>query len=530
MLRHLALCLVGLHAAAAYTRPNLIMILADDIGWSDFGYFGYDLTDATPTIDTLATEGIRLYAVYGQTACSPGRAAFLSGRYPMRFGMQKGAINTAQRKGIFINESLISDELKKAGYATAMVGKWHVGHAAWIQTPTSRGFDTYYGFMCSGDMGYLTKMNGNYIDLYHDKNPETDEYALSSDVRSSWLFEAKVEDFITTHRATYGDTTPFFLYYALQDPHTPLSSPEYFLESEPCASMTDETRQVYCGMIRCIDSSIEGMMVALSDNGYYANTIVFMAGDNGGAPNNGGYNWPMRGSKGTLYEGGIRQAAWVWSSLLSQEVRGQIYNGQIHLVDMMPTFLGLATGGHWQPPSDKQLDGYDVWEAISTLTESPRQLTLLNVLEESGGLRMGNWSLLYNCKEDGWYQQPSEASTGARYIAPPQSELLKAQGDSSTYLYDVGSDPYQYTDVADSYPDVVEEMMTKLNEYISEAVDYNINSDKEDECSEVAAETGYWGPWLSDSDITDVSVSANVAEPAEGTGAFVNKGNLVQQQ
>ena len=80
----------------------------------------------------------------------------------------------------------------------------------------------------------------------------------------------------------------------------------------------------------------------------------------GGAPKNGGYNWPMRGSKGTLYEGGIRQAAWVWSSLLSQDVRGQVYNGQIHLADMLPTFLGLATGGHWQPPSGKQLDGVDV--------------------------------------------------------------------------------------------------------------------------------------------------------------------------
>ena len=149
------------------------------------------------------------------------------------------------------------------------------------------------------------------------------------------------------------------------------------------------------------------------------------------------------------------------------------------------------------------------------------------MIDETGGLRMGNWSLLYNCKEDGWYQQPSSSSAGARYIAPPQTEV-KAAGDSSVYLYDVGTDPYQYTDVADTYPDVVEEMMAKLQVYIAEAVDYNLDSDKEDECSEVAAETGYWGPWLSDSDITDVSVSAEVSEPEPQ--AAVNKGSLVQQQ
>merc|ERR1719261_394251 len=127
-------------------------------------------------------------------------------------------------------------------------------------------------------------------------------------------------------------------------------------------------------MMSCIDSTVQGIMSAISDNGFVGNTLVFFAGDNGGAPKNGGYNWPMRGSKGTLYEGGIRQASWVWGSMLDESRRGTIYHGQIHLVDMMPTFLGLATGGH-----------------------SPRTETLLNVIGESGGLRWGNWSLLYNC-------------------------------------------------------------------------------------------------------------------------------------
>jgi len=506
----------------AYTPPNIVFFLADDIGWSDFGYFGYDMAGGTPTIDTLASEGVKLYAVYGGTSCSPGRASFLSGRYPMRFGMQGGAIGTQQKKGIFVNESLISNEMKSVGYHTLAVGKWHVGHSSWSQTPTFRGFDYFYGFMCNGQMDPLTKMNGNYLDLYNDGERVTDETSLSEDTRSSWLFEAKAEDFIANNRANYGDE-PFFIYYALQDPHTPLSSPEYFLESEPCADMSDSSRKTYCGMMRCIDASVEGLMAALSAYGYYANTLIFFAGDNGGAPKNGGYNWPLRGSKGTLFEGGIRQASFVWGTMLSDNVRGTVYDGAIHLVDMMPTLMGLATGGHWVPPETKSLDGMDVWSAISTGGTSPRNVTLLNCVDSSGGLRMGDWSLLVNQKDDGWYNPMASSATSVGYIESPEAERKKmavstTSGDDYYWLYDVSTDPYQYNDLAESYPEVVEEMMALLNVYIAQQVDSSYNSDKEDAANTQAASTGYWGPWVSES-----------KDQAAQQSAQTNKGNLVTE-
>lgn len=510
-------------ASHGYSQPNIVFFLADDIGWSDFGFHGYDLDGATPTIDQLASEGVKLYAVYGGIACTPGRAAFLSGRYPMRFGLQKGAINAAQLKGIPVNESLISDEMQKAGYHTFMTGKWHVGHAAWCQTPTSRGFDKYYGFMCNGQMDFMSKTNDNYIDLYEDTDMVTDEDQLSEDVRSSWLFDAAAEDFIADH-ATNRPQDPFFMYYALQDPHTPLTSPSYFMSSEPCSEISDDSRLVYCGMMRCIDSSVQSLMAALSTYGYYANTLVVFSGDNGGAPKNGGYNWPLRGSKGTLYEGGIRQASWMWGSMLKDSVRGTIYKGQVHLADMLPTLMSVATGGHWAPGENKKLDGMDVWQAISSGTESPRNVTLLNVIDSSGGIRAGNWSLLYNCKSDGWYDPTSSSASNAQgYIPPPQSSKVRVTGDDYYELYNVGEDPEQYNDVAEDYPEVVAELLTMLNTYISEAVDYNVDSTKYDAAKEQAASTGYWGPWLSDCEYLG---TCEQEEAAKATA--LNKGNLVQ--
>lgn len=512
----------------AYTRPNIVFFLADDIGWSDFGYHGYDLVGATPTIDTMASEGVKLYSVYGQTGCSPGRAAFLAGRYPLRFGMQNGAINVQQRKGIPLNESLISNEMKKAGYMTMAAGKWHVGHAHWDQTPTFRGFDHFYGFMCNGQMDFLTKMNNNYLDLYHDGVPETDEYALSEDTRSSWLYDAAAEDFITNHKTNNPDS-PFFIYYALQDPHSPLSSPEYFLESEPCSLISDESRQTYCGMMSCIDSTVQGIMSAISDNGFVGNTLVFFSGDNGGAPKNGGYNWPLRGSKGTLYEGGVRQNSWVWGANLDDNVRGTIYSGAIHLVDFLPTLMSVATGGHWVKPENKSLDGMDVWSAISTGSASPRNITIYNVNGDSGGIRMNDWSLLYNCKEDGWYNPMSSSNAAHGYTPPPASELekrinLQKDDDNSNgvYLFDLSNDVLQQYDVAESYPEIADEMLAILQVYISEQADVNIDSDKEDEAKEVAAETGYWGPWLTDEEYYGASSQKVQMKKQMNKGSLVN--------
>jgi len=381
-------------------------------------------------------------------------------------------------------------------------------------TPTYRGFDSFMGFMCTGQIDFLEKTQDGYLDMWQGDstngvNPVTDETSLSSDTRSSWLYEAAAEDFIRNH-AESGNKQPFFLYFAQQDPHTPLSAPEYFLESEPCVNIADETRQTYCGMMRCIDTSIEGIMAALSETGKYYNTLFVFAGDNGGAPKNGGYNYPLRGSKGTLFEGGIRQASFMWGKMLPDEVVGTTYSGAISLTDWFPTFMSIATAGMWRPNYFYELDGVDVYQSIVAGGVSPRNETLLNIIDDAGGIRMGNWVYLEGVSADGWYPQPDESGL----IAMKQSNLTQLrgdcdsvtfnnktggwEGDSCSYLFNVVDDEYQETNVADDYPDIVSVMSARLAVYAAEAVDYNVDSDKTDAAKEQAAETGYWGPWMSE--------------------------------
>jgi len=143
-------------------------------------------------------------------------------------------------------------------------------------------------------------------------------------------------------------------------------------------------------------------MSAISSAGFLDNTLVVFAGDNGGSPKNGGYNWPMRGSKGTLYEGGVRQAAFAWGAMINADRRGTTYHGAIHLVDFFPTFMALASSGRWQGVSGQTLDGVNVWQGIATGAASARNETLINAVDSAGAIRIGNFKLMISQGTDSW--------------------------------------------------------------------------------------------------------------------------------
>ena len=208
-------------------------------------------------------------------------------------------------------------------------------------------------------------------------------------------------------------------------------------------------------MMRCIDTSVEGIMAALSESGFYDDTLFVFAGDNGGAPKNGGYNYPLRGSKGTLFEGGIRQASFMWGAMLPEDVVGTTFDGAISMTDWFPTFLSIATAGMWRPSYFYTMDGVDMSQALYYGGQGPRNETLLNIIDEAGGLRVGNWIYLEGVKDDGWYPQPDE--NGA--LAMRQSHISKLlkdcdtvtwnnktklhEGDGCNYLFNVYDDVLQ---------------------------------------------------------------------------------------
>jgi hypothetical protein len=190
-------------------------------------------------------------------------------------------------------------------------------------------------------------------------------------------------------------------------------------------------------------------------------------------------------------------------------MRGTTYDGAIHLADFFPTFMSVATAGLWHANFAYSLDGIDMWPALLSGGTSPRNVTVLNVLDDTGGIRVGNYVLLIGAKSDGWYPQP-DMKTGYKSPRFSSKEKLKEDcasvslnavtglwaGDECNYLFDVVNDVTEETNLYDNYPDIVATLTTLLQQYIAEAVDYNENSDKEDAAKEQAASTGYWGPWV----------------------------------
>ena len=325
----------------AQRPPNIIVILADDLGWGDIGANGARLI-ATPNIDRLAGEGIRLTSFYaGANVCTPSRAALLTGRYPIRSGMQD-VVFPHSDFGLPPEEVTIAEMLKDAGYRTGMVGKWHLGHhdEFW---PTAQGFDEFFGVPYSNDM--------QPFDLYRHKT------VVQSPVDQRELtdhYAAAATDFIARHR-----DAPFFLYYAETFPHLPLAVPE------DAAGQSEAG--LYGDVVEHLDEGIGRIMAALEANGVADNTLVILTSDNG--PWFEGDQGAFRGRKGGTHEGGFRVpfiARWP-GRIAPGGVSGEMAMG----IDLLPTIAALAGA---QVPQDRAIDGRDIGKVLTQGAPSPHEV------------------------------------------------------------------------------------------------------------------------------------------------------------
>ena len=406
--------------AAGTTKPNILFILCDDLGWHDVGYHGSDIK--TPNLDKLAETGARLEEYYVQPMCTPTRAAFLTGRYPIRYGLQTAVIPSAGRYGLATDEWLLPQALKQAGYSTALVGKWHVGHFDVKYWPGERGFDQTYGPLI-GEIDHFTHASHGVTDWYRNGN------LVKEPGYDTELFGADAVRVIKEHDAG----SPLFLYLAFTSPHTPYQAPQKYLDMYQ--GITDPLRRAYAGQITAMDDQIGVVIDALEKRNMHENTLVFFVSDNGGTrssmfvgeaavkgelpPNNS----PYRDGKGSVYEGGTRVVALAnWPG----HIKPGVVNEMMHVVDMYPTFVALAGG---QLGKNKPLDGLDVWSSISEDKPSPRQDMVYNVEPYRAGVRKGDWKLVWMT------------------LLPPSVEL-----------FDLSKDPYEKTNLADQYPDKVKEL------------------------------------------------------------------------
>lgn len=416
--------LAGRAQAKDSKRPHIVYILADDLGFADVGFRGSDIL--TPHIDKLAAGGVVLQHFYTQPLCTPTRAALMTGRYPLRYGLQVGVIPSGGRYGLAQDEFILPQVLKQAGYATRMIGKWHLGHADRAFWPRQRGFDYFYGALV-GEIDHFKHEAHGVTDWYRDNELVVEEGYDTE------LFGADAVRQIAAH----DPATPLFLYLAFTAPHTPYQAPQAYLDRYP--DMADPNRRTYAAMVSAMDDQIGQVVAALEAKGIREDTLIVFHSDNGGTRSKmfvgegavGGdlppRNDPLRDGKGSVYEGGTRVVALAnWPGHL---VAGQS-EGVMHVVDILPTFAALAGA---DTGKTKSLDGKDVWKAFEAGQASPRKDMVYNIDPGTGALRDGKWKLVWTA------------------TLPPKVEL-----------FDLAADPSEQKDLSAAHPEKVAELQDRV--------------------------------------------------------------------
>jgi arylsulfatase A-like enzyme len=408
-------------------RPNIVFILADDLGWKDVGWHGSEIR--TPQLDRLAAGGVRLEQFYVQPVCSPTRASLMTGRYPMRYGLQVDVVRPNAKYGLSLEERMLPQALREAGYATRMVGKWHLGSFEESYWPLSRGFDHHYGHLF-GAIDYFTHVRDKKPDWYRDGK------AITEEGYSTELLGAEAVRIIREHDGA----KPLFLYVAFNATHAPLQAPASYLE--PYKDLPGHDRRLKAAMTACMDEQIGKIAEAIEQRGLREKTLLIFLSDNGGptGKGNAALNDPLRAGKATLYEGGVRVPAFaVWPGRLKA---GAVVNEMFHITDWYPTLLSLAGA---KTEQRLPVDGKDIWASVADGKPSPRDEILHNVEPTRGAIRKGPWKLIVHAR------MPAGSAAGAE-------------------LFNIAEDPNEKTDLASSHPDKVKDLLDRLDVYAREAV------------------------------------------------------------
>jgi arylsulfatase A-like enzyme len=436
----LALLAAGIATAPAAERPNIVFFLADDLGYSDVSFHGDEIQ--TPNIDQLANAGAKLEAFYVQPVCSPTRAALLTGRYPLRHGLQVGVVRPWAQYGLPLNERTLPQALQTVGYQTAIVGKWHLGHFQRAYLPMQRGFQHQYGHY-NGALDYFTHMRDGGFDWHRDGQACHDEgyTTVLLGNESVRLIEQRDKN------------RPLFLYIPFNAPHTPLQAlPE---DLQRYAHIADKTRQTYAAMVHQIDVQVGRVAAAIEQQGLTANTLFIFSSDNGGPIRLGATNGPLRAGKGTVYEGGTRVAAFAtWPGKIPA---GSVVNEPLHMVDWYPTLLTL-TGASLEQPLP--LDGRDAWATITQGAKSPHEEILLNVTPTNGAIRVGDWKLVLR---GGANDDPADTPT-------PKAKKKRAIAENDVELFNLAEDLSESKNLAAQHPDKVRDLRARLDAYAQQAV------------------------------------------------------------
>ncbi len=436
-------------SAASSVKPDIVFLLADDLGNADVGWHGSDIR--TPNLDKLAAGGAKLEHFYVLPVCTPTRVAFLTGRYPIRSGMQLNVLRQQSKYGMPLEERTVANALHDAGYTTAICGKWHVGHFDKAYWPNARGFDHSLGHLEGID--YFT--HHNYF-----KNGELDWRRNGEDVvEEGYATTLEANEAAAVIRRQPKDK-PLFLYVPFTGVHGPLQAPskEAVAAYQPAMN---EQRATLAATMTAVDEGCGRIFAALDETGRRENTLIVFCSDNGGMPP--GRNLPYRAFKSSLYEGGIRSPALAaWPGRIKP---GIVINEPLHIVDLFPTFVKLAGGSLEQK---LPLDGRDIMPVLTEGKPSPHEDILLNAITANdGAIRMGDWKLILN-GNDG--VTPSvDLATGERKKEGRKTKKER-RSEPKAELFNLRDDPGETQDLASAQPEKVKELRQRYDAYLKAAV------------------------------------------------------------
>jgi arylsulfatase A-like enzyme len=409
------------------SKPNILVIVADDLGYADIGVHGGKAVP-TPNIDKLARSGVRCTSGYVSAPyCSPSRAGLLTGRYQTRFGHEFNPhVGPEGKLGLPLDQQTIANLLRAAGYVTGLVGKWHLGFSK-DHHPQSRGFDDFFGFLVGGhnytlrkdaEPKFASSMSQNLI--YRGREVQKlDGFATD-------VFTDEAIRFMKRHQER-----PWFLYLAYNAVHTPLEISDKLKDRVP-ADVKDPARRGYLALLIGLDDAVGRLLAHLRESGADQNTLIIFISDNGGsgvAPflaYNTGINWPLRGNKGQTLEGGIRVPFFIaWPGKLPA---GKTYDQPVIALDILPTACAVAAA-----KTPKNVDGVNLLPHVLGENKAVPHDALYWRFGPQKAIRKGNWSLV------AWRDFETKANSGWQ-------------------LFDLSKDIGQQNDLAARHPDLVAEL------------------------------------------------------------------------
>jgi arylsulfatase A-like enzyme len=442
-------------SALADQRPNIVIFVADDLGWADVGYRGSPIE--TPSLDSLAAEGMQLDRFYTTPICSPTRAALMTGRDPIRLGVAYSVILPWDSGGVHTSEHFMPQSFQAAGYQTAMMGKWHLGHSQQNFHPNERGFEHFYGHLHTEVGFYPPFANLGGKDFQRNgKSIEDDGYEtyLLADEATRYIRERDKD-------------RPFFLYIPFLAPHEPLDAPQALkdkykglednrTEARSASDMISRSAieagfptrvPLYAATVDAMDQAVGRVLSTLEEEGLDENTIVLFFSDNGASrvfTQGGGDNSPLRGGKAETYEGGIRVVSLLrWPAKIAG---GGKLEQMMTVMDVFPT---LAAAAGIKPLNTMQMDGVNMWPAIEGSGEIQRPELVFFASEIP---RYGSFN--FTALGEEW-----------KLIQWLDQDLTEIRIRNE--LFNLREDPYEYKDLAEQHPQRVARMAQAIKQWRS---------------------------------------------------------------